>query len=414
MNHSQPLNNQQTISVYEHQRLYVGEQGFSDTHLQALLKLNEYHDFSYFEAIANGIKFKQYVGVIQVDGLTIEIHPKADKNDENSKWQGVLLKMLQACGKLKASSAGLALVRKTNLNLLEVYFELYLSELQQLLHRGLIKQYRKQTANVKALKGKLEFAGHIQRNQIHKERFYTTHQVYDKDHLLHQILYNALEIVTQFCRGTYLYDHCQRVRLDFPEVTRTRITKKQLDQIKLNRKSAPYAYAVELARLIILNYSPDISRGQEKMISLLFDMNKLWEEYVFVMLQKYCRENDLDIEVNAQQTKPFINSNYLQPDIVIKKGNKSYIIDTKWKVPESSTASISDLRQMYTYARFWQAKKVMLLYPGIRRNYGFQLFKNNEVDGFDHQCKMGFVSVLGSNNELNPKIVENIIHQLEV
>ncbi|MGY3792979.1 McrC family protein [Aquimarina sp. 433] len=407
------MGNYKSISVYEHQRLCVGDQGFLDTHLKALLKLNEYHGFSYFEVIVNGIKFKQYVGVIQVDGLIIEIHPKADKNDIDSKWKGVLLQMLQACGKLKASSAGSALVSKTHLNLLEVYFELYLSELQQLLHRGLIKQYRKETANVKTLKGKLEFAGHIQRNQINKERFYTTHQVYDKDHLLHQILKKALDIVANFSRGSYLYDHCQRVLLDFPEVTSTKATKKQLDQIKLTRKAEPYRYALELARLIILNYSPDISNGKEKMISLLFDMNKLWEEYVLVQLQKYCRDHHTDLKISGRQTKRFINSNYLQPDIIIVKDNKTFIIDTKWKIPENTTASISDLRQMYTYARFWNAEKVMLLYPGNRNSDEFRQFENM-LDEPKHQCKLGFISVLDNDDKLDSKVGKNIVYQLEI
>jgi len=116
------------ITVFEHQRIYIDEHGFTRTHLDALLKLNEYHGGTYFEPIAKGIKFNQYVGVIQVDGLTIEIHPKADKNDDDSKWKGVLLQMLQACGKLKASTAGAAHVKRQHLNLLEVYFELYLNE----------------------------------------------------------------------------------------------------------------------------------------------------------------------------------------------------------------------------------------------------------------------------------------------
>ncbi|WCC45672.1 hypothetical protein PJW08_06435 [Tenacibaculum finnmarkense] len=70
------------IKIYEHQRLYVGEQGFNQQHLDALLKLNEYHNWKYFQAISKGIQFNQYVGIIQIDGLSIEIHPKADKNDD--------------------------------------------------------------------------------------------------------------------------------------------------------------------------------------------------------------------------------------------------------------------------------------------------------------------------------------------
>ena len=58
---------------------------------------------------------------------------------------------------------------------------MYIQEINKLLHIGLVKKYRKETNNVKALKGKLEFAGNIRKNLVHKERFYTTHQVYNKE-----------------------------------------------------------------------------------------------------------------------------------------------------------------------------------------------------------------------------------------
>ena len=243
------------ITVYEHDRLTTDHASFKSRHLNALLKLNEYHNFDYFDSIPNGVKFKQYVGIIQVDGLSIEILPKADKDNSSADWKGLLLQMLKACGHLKASSAGAANVRRQHLNLLEVYFELYLTEIEILIHRGLVKKYRKNTGNVKALKGKLEFAGNIRHNLVHKERFYTTHQVYDHDHLLHQTLAHALEILEQFSKGSYLFDRCKRVLLNFPETTPLKVTKKQIEGVVLNRKTAPYNQALELARLIILNYS---------------------------------------------------------------------------------------------------------------------------------------------------------------
>ena len=140
------------ISIFEHQRLRLGEHGFTQTHLDALLKLNDYHQGQYFEPIAKGIKFNQYVGVIQIDGLTIEINPKADKDDPDDRWKGVLLKMLKACGRIKASSTGPAHVKRQHLNLLEVYFELYLLEVEGLIRRGLIKRYRVNRGNLNALK----------------------------------------------------------------------------------------------------------------------------------------------------------------------------------------------------------------------------------------------------------------------
>ena len=417
------MKNTNTIQVFEHERLTTNHSKFSKRHLNALLKLNEYHDHTYFDAIPDGVKFNQHVGIIQIDGLTIEIHPKADKNDNNSKWRNVLLQMLIACGKLKASTAGSANVNRQNLNLLEVYFELFLTEVSQLIRQGLVKQYRKETNNVKALKGKLEFAGNIRKNLIHKERFYTKHQIYDSDHLLHQVIQRALEILEQFSKGTYLFDRCKRVIIDFPEVKRIHVSKNLLDKIILNRKTAPYSYALEIARLIILNYSPDISSGNKKMLSLLFDMNQLWEEFILVKLKKALENTSY--RAIGQSTRSFLGSHYLQPDIVIENKydpNEIYIIDTKWKLPTNNAASIADLRQMYAYGRFWNATKVMLLYPGIRTNKTFRSFRTDDYiktdeghQEIEHRCKLGFVSVVDeSGKNLDSNIGKKVIEEMEI
>ncbi|GAL00790.1 hypothetical protein JCM19314_1827 [Nonlabens ulvanivorans] len=360
------------------------------------------------------------LGVIQVDGLVIEIHPKADKDDDDNKWKGVLLKMLQACGKLKADSSGAANVKRQHLNLLEVYFELYLQEVEGLVRKGLIKHYRKQTKNTKALKGKLEFAGHIISNIVHKERFFTTHQVYDSNHFLHQVLSKALAIVSHLTNGSRLHDLASRVQLNFPEVDNEAITTKQLNEMHLNRKTLGYKNALELARLIILNYSPDISSGKEKMLSLLFNMNELWETYILKQLQK--ATVGLEIEVSGQESKLFWGgNNSLRPDIVLRKSGKTYIIDTKWKRPNKSSASVNDLRQMYTYCRFWDAEKAMLLYPGDYTENKFMSYltddyskqDNDEPSEIDHQCKMGgFVSVLQRDNSLNDMLGHEIIEMV--
>lgn len=405
------------IDVFEHQNLRIGEDGFEQVHLDALLKLNDFHDGVYFEPTSKGIRFNQYVGIIQVDGLAIEIHPKADKDDADDKWRNVLLEMLLKSGRLKAQTFGAAAVRRQNLNLLEVYFELYLQEVNRLIHRGLIKKYRRETSNVNALRGKLEFAGHLQKNLIHKERFYTTHQVYDHNHLLHQILSKALEIVENFTRGTRLYDACCRTKLNFPEVDKRKVSSKDFEHITLNRKTNPYQYVLELARLIILNYSPDISSGREKMLSLLFDMNVLWERYILKMIQNSCVGSD--IEVIGQDSMPFWGSNSLRPDIILKKGTETYVIDTKWKQPGKTSASVSDLRQMYTYCRFWNAKKVMLLYPGQPIDTSFNdfltddyIFYDDEIKKTSHSCKMGFVSVLNEEGKLKEDIGKEVLKML--
>ena len=81
---------------------------------------------------------------------------------------------------------------------------------------------------------------------------------------------------------------------------------------------------------------------------------------------------------------------------------------------------MDDLRQMYAYCRFWNAEKAMLLYPGDFKTNRFQVFETDDYSvgqagilKIDHQCKMGFVSVLNEeNNDLDSEIGEIILKLL--
>lgn len=387
-----------TIQVFEHGFLPIGGK-FEQRHFVALSKLNELHGYQYFDLKYNGIVFKQFVGVMQVDNLTIEILPKIDKYESESsankqKWQSVLIEMLRVTHKLKVQKVGEASVAKQSIHLLDIYFEWFLNEIQLLIHQGLIKQYYQETGNVKALKGKLEFSGHLSRNLVHKERFYTTHQVYDKDHLIHQILGQALSIIASLSKGTYLYSKCKTIQLNFPEVTKIQANESVFLRLPKNRKTAPYETAISIARLIILNYAPHIKSGSEQMLALLFDMNNLWEEYVLVRLKEVA--GPMGYNILGQESKGFWKNITIRPDIVLVRGEgdnkQTFIIDTKWKNIDYSEPSTHDLRQMYVYNEYWNSNKAMLLYPSNINEEIFDVEKNRFIDR-EHSCSIGKVSI---------------------
>jgi 5-methylcytosine-specific restriction enzyme subunit McrC len=220
-----------------------------------------------------------------------------------------------------------------------------------------------------------------------------------------------LDIVGQFSKGTHLNDQLRRVQISFPEVKQIKPNAQTLTALKVNRKTAPYERALELSKFIILNYSPDINHGQQKMIALLFDMNVLWEEYVLKQLKKYTRDNPLlGFEVNGQESKVFYGSGRtIRPDIVLRKGDETIVIDTKWKRPYDASASIEDLRQMYTYGRFWNATKLILLYPGDFEKGNYKPYPNPNDPEMKHECKTSFVSVLDGDNSLDTGIGEKVI-----
>lgn len=402
---------QNILQVFEHSTVYYGRQyndiTFEEKHFNALAKLNQLHNNEYFTLIHKGIKFSQYVGVIQIDGLTIEILPKIDGSTSNEAlWQTVLIGMLRGTKRLKVNNLGQANVSKQHIHLLDIYFEWFLNEIQLLERQGLIKQYRTNVGNVKALKGKLEFAEHINQNLIHKERFYTSHQVYDHNHQIHQILWVALEIIGQFSSGTYLYSKFKRIQANFPEVSRINVKANTFKKLTTNRKTQPYKTAIEIARLIILNFAPNISSGKENMLALLFDMNNLWEEYVLTMLKSVLAEG---IVVKSQESKPFWNGIKIRPDIVIEKSDKTYVIDTKWKNIGGSKPSTNDLRQMYVYNEYWDSTKALLLYPSVETEIPqFVAFEGDD----NHTCALGKLNIL-DGEKLNKNIGEEILAMLQ-
>jgi 5-methylcytosine-specific restriction enzyme subunit McrC len=401
------------IQVFEFEKLTLHKDWrgryLESRELEKLYEFNDNNNNQYFTGIRDGIRFKNFVGVIQIGGLTIEILPKTDSNkgDDNdfTAWHGALLNMLKICKHINVNSVSESNLKRKHHSLLDLYFEMYLNEVQNLLRIGLIKQYRRDASNVLALKGRLDFNKNIQQNLIHQERFYTEHQVYDYENLVNQILLKGLTILGDLTFSSQLKDRISRIRLNFPDIKEIQIQKHHFDKVKENRKTVSYERALQIAKMIILNYSPDIRSGRENMLTLLFDMNKLWEEYIYRILLRTKRE---DIAINFQNNQNFWEGRTIRPDLVItkKEGNstETFIIDTKWKILDAINPKPSDddLKQMYAYNLYWNAKRSMLLYPNskaIDEKFG-NFWKGRETPE-NNQCKVGFINVLDSNNHLN-------------
>lgn len=401
------------IQVFEYQKLkYDENQDFKKHHFDAMVLFNEKNQNKYYTIVHKGVLFNSYVGVIQIGGLTIEILPKADNsnNPDKGTWQKVLLNMLKVCKHIQVDN-----VSETNLNkkynsILEVYFEMYLNELESLIKKGLIKKYRRIQSNQNALKGKLVFSQNIQKNLIHKERFYCEHQLYDKDHLIHQILYRGLLILKDLVNNN-LKDKLNRILFEFQDYQQIVINKNHFEKLVNDRKTQPYLRAIDIAKMIILNYSPNLNSGNDNMLTLLFDMNKLWEEYIYRILQKH---KPTGYQVSFQNSDKFWEHKTIRPDIVITNDqDENFVIDTKWKIINANNPSDDDLKQMFTYNLHWEANKSMLLYPKLnQKDTKFGIYHYNKLD---KKCKLGFVSVIHNDHiiksvELSSEIFKKIAY----
>ncbi|MFD2554763.1 McrC family protein [Sphingobacterium tabacisoli] len=356
-------------TVFEHEALYVhrGEQKLSDAQLKAFQLFYKERDFPYYSLVHNGIRFCEYVGVIKVGNLTIEVLPKADKSNGEEHWRSILIDMMRSTGLFHPDSPSYSSLKVKNSTILDMYLELFATEVERLMHQGLIKKYRKTQSNSTALKGKLLIGKQVTLNAVHQEHFYIEHTVYDKEHLLHQILSKALTTVVKIGTASHLISRYKRVLLDFPEQRDIKVNESLFDKIKYDRKSQSYQTAVDIAKIILLNFHPDLSQGSSHVLALMFDMNALWEKFVLRSLQRNAPDG---LEVSGQVSKDFWTpetgyTKKIRPDIVIRKNNEAVaVLDTKWKNIGDANPSDDDLRQLYAYSRYHNNVPSYLVYPG--------------------------------------------------
>ena len=388
------------IQVFEHESLKPGQRdGFGDRELKLLQKFRGDkgdEEFHFYSLINNGVKFKQFVGVLCVGDLQIEVLPKVDKYDEYGVWHNNLLAMLKAVYKLKVEVPSQAQQKLINSNsILDVFIQRFLDEVERLLHIGLVKSYRRVEDNCKALKGKLLVDKQITKNFAHKERFFVNYTTYDYNHVCNRIIFKALHLIPYITDSSYVKARANTIRFEFPELNDIAVDEGLFNRMEFNRKTEEYRFSMELAKLLLLHYMPNLSNGKnEKVLALMFDMNRLWEEYVYVML----RRKLLDYQVIAQSKKQFWHSSEgsktIRPDIVVlKDGHCVAVLDTKWKCPDKKIPSDADLKQMYTYHKYWETNNTALIYPGSATNIEGQFIKDNEERDEECKCSMIYLPI---------------------
>jgi len=413
------MSNKKTIQVFEHQELLIDNQAFLRQHWEALGWYSTIHGRDYFTLLPRGVKFSHYVGVIQIGDLTIEILPKIGKvSDENEKslWQKVLIDMLRECHWMQVYAHEKASLRFKPNSILEAYLEIFINECEKLIREGLVKKYRTINENSTSLKGKLLFSRQVRHNSVHKERFYTNHQVFDRENIFNQILLKALKLIPGFSQSPYLKDKVSNLLLLFPDLKDIPIFNPTFERLIYDRKTIRYKEAIEIAAMLLLNYRPDIISGKNHVLAILFDMNDLWEEYILRQLLRYKPKN---LIIKPQNSQPFWKSktsNYyksIRPDIVIITTKETIILDTKWKIPDNNIPDDNDIKQMFVYNEYWNGNQSFLVYP--RHDYSEELeylggeFAKRKNDIFIKSCGILKVSVLDENKRLDSKIGKKVI-----
>ncbi|MDM1467353.1 restriction endonuclease [Myroides odoratimimus] len=406
------MNKQNHITVFEHEKRFFNLKDEKDKQIHEALERYHGNYTPFFKLIRNGVQFNEHVGIIQIGKTSIEVLPKADKFGEE-KWRNLLIGMIKTVWGFDVKSTGSSSLKLKSNSILELYFELFISEVEYLLHRGLIKRYLKNEGNQTSLKGAVQFSKHISQNLVHKERFYVKYTQYSNEHTIHEILFKTIKFLAHINLNPLLKGRIGALTLNFPEMKEIKVNESTFTKIVFDRKNEHYQTALDIARLLLLNYHPDISKGRNDVLALMFDMNSLWEQFILVTLKRKLKSH----HVIAQPTKSFWKpiSGYvskMRPDIILKckESQRNFVLDTKWKNLNGYNPSPEDLRQMYVYLRFYQAKKVALVYPSDKHSIqiGNYFSSENHLEMSDKECSIMQIATASDITVWQEEIIKQI------
>ena len=225
------------------------------------------------------------------------------------------------------------------------------------------KQYIIESKNLRHFRGKLAIKQHLHINLIDQSRFYCTYHKLSMDNTINRTIRYTLNILNRTHNLSSLiqefngYDE----KLESFGVSNAAVTVKDIESIKYNKMTAPYADVMNISTLIIQNHDGQNSNSGNKPngLSYFLDVAALWEMYLLKLFQN----NLLDYNVyspNAGNGEFLLdgNSRSIRPDILIEKDGKIVmIIDAKYKrysqicqnAAIAGSVSREDLYQMSTY-----------------------------------------------------------------
>jgi 5-methylcytosine-specific restriction enzyme subunit McrC len=394
------------IQAYEHQLIRVGDfPGFEQSHYEALCSFYERQPHKFYSLAHKGIRLSHYVGVLQVGALTIEILPKAGASlpSDGKDWQRALMEMLRVCRLLKVESISSADLSIRPHAILDLYFEIFISEVETLIRQGLIRHYHRSRGPLNRLKGRILMQEQLRQQVAKASVFITEHDAYDYAHLYNCLIKKGLKLLRQLPLKSSLAVRLQQLINAYPGVPDISVQQlPDFNTLTFDRKTARYQSAVEIALLLLKNHHPGLNAGAHHTLALLFDMNLLFEEYLYRCLLPHQQQG---LTLARQQSRPFWGRRYIRPDIVLDREGERLVIDTKWKAHRNQGPTMNDLRQILAYARQFGASRGVIVYPRIRideksyaRPFAQPASRTEKMD-----CQVAFVDLL-RDGKINPQI----------
>ncbi|MCB1615104.1 MAG: hypothetical protein KDI30_03725, partial [Pseudomonadales bacterium] len=259
--------------------------------------------------------------------------------------------------------------------LLDVFILHFCEALHAQLLQGKVRNYISREENLGVIKGRLLIEKQMKYNLSHRERLFCRYDELSEDIELNQVIKYTLSLLLARCISQAAKKQVSELLMRFDGISDVQVSKVMLDSIQFDRANSRYQSIFEQCVMFINSLSPDVVSGQSNLISLLFDMNRLFEAWLAACLKPVAWKHGLRLREQGPRKymayRPDLERDVFQmkPDISFLDENNDPVIiaDAKWKILDSEEAKLGisqqDLYQMQAYANRYGVSKLVLFYP---------------------------------------------------
>ena len=337
-------------------------------------KLQSYLKCHNLDTILNvtrhGIMADSWVGVIKYKKHQFQILPKLIcDNDNAGNILRNLIFMLSYVKKLQIKTSDIAKLSTAQNPFLEVLIREYANSLFECLKRITPKKYVREEDNLNYLKGKIKFTENIRYNNVNQAKFYCEYDEYSENNILNQLFLFVSTCLYNIANDSFNKKILKFIINYYNDIKLVRFDKFKVEKIRLSRNQESFRKPFNLAKMFIENTSVDLSKNKFENITLIWDMNKLFEEFIYEFMKR--KEDKLGWTIIAQNGKRLLETkegkrrnSYVDIYAESSVTKQKIIIDTKYKEFKNlSDVANADIFQVSTYCLLHNTNHAVLLYP---------------------------------------------------
>ena len=322
------------------------------------------------------LRLDNHVGVIQTPcGTGIEILPKHHGQENDVEMSRKLLcKLIASALDLPSRETNAADLQLFKSPLAEWVMRQFLLALDHLLKRGLRFDYLRVEEEKSFLRGQLDMAKQMRQPPGRQHLFHLRHDLFLPDRPENRLLRLALNKVCQAAQEANNWRLAHELAGFIHEIPPSRDVRQDFASWRTDRLMAHYQAVRPWCELILGQQMPLAVKGATQGVSLLFPMEKLFEQHVAKVLRRQLLNG---AHLRTQAASRYLCQHngqgifQLRPDLLIETAQKSWVLDTKWKRINDADRdkkyglSQSDFYQMLAYGQQYLDGQgdMVLIYP---------------------------------------------------